>query len=121
MHEASLIRSLLSQVEDVRRQHGRANVHEIKIEIGPLSGVESLLVRSAFETLAPEYGMSGARLEIDEVPLSARCPRCGVIAVEPQRIVCPICGSQEMQIVGGDEVVLQCVTIFGPNPQEVTT
>jgi hypothetical protein len=51
MHEESLVRSLLHQVEDLARQHHATEVDDIEVEIGPLSGVESLLVQEAFERL----------------------------------------------------------------------
>ena len=67
MHEFSLVRSLLEQVgRIVTSQGGRAAV-EVRVEIGPLSGVEPLLVKAAFAQLAGD-----GTLIIDEVPLTAR-------------------------------------------------
>ena len=67
MHEVSLVRSLLEQVDRVvTSQGGRAAV-EVCVEIGPLSGVEPLLVKEAFTQLAGD-----GTLIIDEVPLTAR-------------------------------------------------
>ena len=111
MHESSLVRSLLGQVETIRIEQDGLAVDEVRIEIGPLSGVEPLLVRSAFSQLAPACGMNSARLVIDEVPLSARCATCGLVEVSLARLSCPICGSSKVQIVSGDEVRLQSVTI----------
>src|SRR5690349_3062792 len=111
MHESSLVRSLLRQVEMIRVEEDGLLVAEIRIEIGPLSGVEPMLVSSAFLQLAPACGMNGARLVIDEVPLSARCAACGLVEVSLPHISCPICGLSEIQIVRGDEMRLQCVTI----------
>ena len=70
MHEFSLVRSLLEQVDRlVIEQGGRAAV-EVRVEIGPLSGVEPLLVKAAFTQLNGD-----ATLIIDEVPLTTRCSR----------------------------------------------
>ena len=111
MHEASLVKSLLHQVEVIRVEQDGLAVEEIRIEIGPLAGVEPLLVRSAFSQLAPVCNMGEARLMIDEVPLSARCSSCGLVEVAVARIACPICGSLAVSIVSGDEMRLQSVTI----------
>jgi hydrogenase nickel incorporation protein HypA/HybF len=111
MHESSLVRSLLGQVESIRIEQGGLAVDEIRIEVGPLSGVEPLLVQSAFEQAAPAFAMGTPRLVIDDVPLSARCTKCGVVEVPLTKISCPICGSQHIQIVGGDEVRLISVAI----------
>lgn len=121
MHESSLVRSLLGQVETIRVEQDGLAVDEVRIEIGPLSGVEPLLVSSAFSQLAPACGMDGARLVIDEVPLSARCPACGLVEVSLALVSCSICGSSEVQIVSGDEVRLKSVTIRLAQGQETAT
>lgn len=111
MHERSLVGSLLRQVEAVRvEQHGLA-VEAVRIEIGPLAGVEPLLVQSAFAELASACDMTGTSLIIEEVPLSARCTNCGVVEVSSARIACPKCGSTTVRVVSGDEVRLKSITI----------
>jgi hydrogenase nickel incorporation protein HypA/HybF len=121
MHESSLVRSLLDQVETIRLEQDGLAVDEVRIEIGPLSGVEPLLVSSAFSQLAPACGMNSVRLVIDEVPLSARCPKCGPVEIELVRISCPNCGSQDVRIVSGDEVRLHSVTIRQAQGQETAS
>ena len=72
MHEQSLIKSLLTQVEQICRQHDSERVTEVRIEVGPLTGVEPLLLLSAFDLLTPQSVAAGARLVIDKVPFA--CP-----------------------------------------------
>lgn len=118
MHELSLVKSLLAQVDRIRSDNGGLAVDGIHVEVGPLSGVEPVLLQTAFEQIAQEYGVAGARLVIDEVPLTARCKSCGPVAVEPVRIRCPHCGNDDVQIVSGDEVRLNSVTIRCPEREE---
>ena len=51
MHEASLVASLLRQVDELAAQNGGGRVDQVRIEVGPLAGVEPLLMREAFERL----------------------------------------------------------------------
>ena len=111
MHELSLVRSLLRQVEQVRAEHGGLTVETILIEVGPLSGVEPLLVESAFQQIQAECGLPQASLVVAEVPLTALCEHCGEVAVDPVRIDCPSCGNRDVRIVGGDSVRLESVTL----------
>jgi hydrogenase nickel incorporation protein HypA/HybF len=120
MHEASLVKSLLRQVEEIRAEQDGLSVEEIRIEIGPLAGVEPMLVRSAFLQLASDCNMGEARLMIDEVSLSARCSSCGLVVVALARIACPICGSLAVSIVSGNEMRLQSVTIRQAEKMEAT-
>ena len=48
MHEMSLARCLLAQVGHLVEAHGGGTVRSIRVQLGPLSGVEPLLLASAF-------------------------------------------------------------------------
>jgi hydrogenase nickel incorporation protein HypA/HybF len=118
MHEMSLVKSILLQVDRIRSEANGVAVDAMRLEVGPLSGVEPVLLASAFAQAAGEFGMQEAQLVIDEVPLLADCPACGIVAVEPVRIRCSVCGDDGVRIVSGDEVRLQSVTIQCPEPME---
>lgn len=112
MHELSLVRSLLHQVQDVMREHQAESVENIQVEMGPLSGVEPLLVDSAFQQLAPEYAMAGTTLTIREIPLEARCLACQAeFALVNFHFLCPQCQSPQIQVVRGDQFRLIDITI----------
>ena len=77
MHEESLMRSLLKQVEQLAQQHQAISVEEIEVEIGPLSGVEPLLLSSAFDRLKDDAPIcANAVLEIKTVDLLVKCRDC---------------------------------------------
>jgi hydrogenase nickel incorporation protein HypA/HybF len=117
MHEQSLVRSLLSQVQDLAALHAGCCVDEIRVEIGPLAGVEPSLVQSAFEQLVETSSVCGARLVIDEVPLSAVCVACETsFDIERFQFVCPACGSRQVRVTQGDEFRLVSITLWEPVP-----
>lgn len=104
MHEASLVRSLLRQVSDLLVAHQGESVEVIRVEMGPLSGVERVLVEIAFTEQVDSTPCRGAKLEVTEVPLSAKCRECRAeFAIERFRFVCPECGSPHVQVTGGEE------------------
>jgi hydrogenase nickel incorporation protein HypA/HybF len=93
-------------------QHGGTAVEEIEVEVGPLSGVEPVLLQEAFERLAPNSASRGAALKIREVPLEAVCESCqGAFVVESYCFHCPNCGSTSVRTTRGDEYRLLKVTI----------
>ena len=103
MHEESLIRSLLRQVEDLARQHQATAVAEIEVEVGPLSGVEPLLLQDAFERLRDEFSWPLAELSVVEVGLDVLCRSCQTESqLQNFRFVCLQCGSTSLQILRGD-------------------
>ncbi|MDB5339354.1 MAG: hydrogenase nickel incorporation protein [Planctomycetaceae bacterium] len=112
MHEASLVRTLLDKVATLLKEHQGEAVEEVCIELGPLSGVEPLLVQSAFEMLAPQYSLSDAKLIIHEIPLEAKCRDCGALfEIKNFRFRCELCESSAVQVVRGDEFRLLNITI----------
>ena len=124
MHEMSIVRSLLRQVESLLNDdgvhhgdtelddEGFRTVSEIELRIGPLSGVEKVLLESAFETLSINTRFHDACLVIRESPLIAVCVECHQESVLENFIFrCHQCGSSEVQVTDGDEIELVSVTI----------
>lgn len=112
MHEVSLVQLLLQQAREVAVAQGGLAIEEIRVEIGPLSGVEPLLVSSAFDRLVAESSLHGARLVIDEVSLEAHCHDCGTnFELQDFRFECPGCKSRRVHVVRGDEFRLVSITV----------
>jgi hydrogenase nickel incorporation protein HypA/HybF len=121
MHEASLVRSLLRQVSELLVEHDGESVVSIRVEMGPLSGVERPLVEIAFAEQADSTACRGATLHIDVVPLSAVCRDCGnEFDVERFRFVCPACESTRVQVTGGEDFRLLDVEIRQSEPEAAT-
>lgn len=112
MHEASLVRSLLRQVADLLAEHGGESVVTIRVEMGPLSGVERPLVEIAFADQVENTPCHGATLQIEEVPLSAVCRDCGnKFNIERFRFLCPSCDSTQVRVTGGEDFRLLDIEI----------
>ncbi len=122
MHEHSLVRSLLKQVEQIQREHEAECVVEVRVEIGPLSGVEPLLVSQAFEQLSSAGTVAGARLVIQNSPLLARCTTCDTeFEVIGFVFRCADCGGN-VQVVQGDRFQLVSVSLqFDQEPKEMAS
>jgi hydrogenase nickel incorporation protein HypA/HybF len=117
MHEYSLARSLLNQVDALRRGQPGGRVLAVKVRVGEFSGVEPELLASAFENLSVETELGGARLEMERVPLAIRCETCGSDGeVRRFRFVCPLCGSRSVRVIAGEELFLDSVTMECAQP-----
>lgn len=111
MHEQSLVKNLLRQVDQIRREHDAPRVFEVRIEIGPLSGVEPMLLKIAFEQLCNEEEMRAAFLVIDEVELTVKCRSChDQFAVRENDFRCPTCGGN-VNVIRGDTIQLVSVSL----------
>lgn len=112
MHEESLVRSLIRQVGLIAVEYHATEITEIEVEIGPLSGVEPLLVKSAFERVAASTECRSAKLSIHHVGLEATCQNCGEeFEMQQLRFCCPCCEAERISITRGEEFRLLNVTL----------
>lgn len=116
MHEQSLVKSLLKQVADLCHQRHTdllpdAVISEVQVEIGPLSGVEPLLLTSAFEQLKMDSCVADAQLKIHQVPLRGYCTACqSELEISDFRFRCPKCAGN-LQVTSGDGFYLVGISL----------
>ena len=119
MHELAVCQALIGQVERVAREHDARRVTAITLAIGPLSGVEPKLVEHAYPLAAAGTVAEGARLVIEGVPVRVRCRKCrGETAVETNRLLCGACNDWQVDVIAGEELLLQRVE-FEPADEPV--
>jgi len=120
MHEASLVAALLRQVAELVAQNGGGRVGEVRVAIGPLAGVEPPLFDEAFRRLRAGSAADSAALAVDLVPLSARCRDCRAEYRSPElTFTCPECGGGDVDVTGGDAVILESITIADSAAAEI--
>ncbi len=112
MHELAVCQALIEQVERVARQNEARRVVSIVITVGPLSGVEPQLLEHAYPIAAAGTLAEHASLVVESVPVRVRCRSCGAETdAQPNRIVCGACGDWQVDVTGGEEMLLRRVEI----------
>jgi hydrogenase nickel incorporation protein HypA/HybF len=117
MHERSLVRALLRQVQRISDEHSGSRVVSIHVRIGEFSGVDSELLASAYDDLSKDSPLCGAALELAQTPLEALCDLCGShFRIDRFKFQCDQCGSLSLTIRGGEEMMLESVTMEESEP-----
>lgn len=112
MHELSLVKALCAQIIVAAAPVAAEQIRQVKVAIGPLSGVDPVLVQSAVEQVRTEFGLVQCELQIEQVDLQALCRECQVsFTVENFVFRCTACGSSKVQVTRGDEFQLMSVTV----------
>lgn len=107
MHELSICQQLIQQVNDIALQNKALSVESITLRIGPLSGIDSALLKQAFPFAAAESIAENSHLIIEESPVVIQCRRCGSkTSTTPNKLVCTNCGDFNTQLLSGDELLL---------------
>jgi hydrogenase nickel incorporation protein HypA/HybF len=112
MHETTLIAQLLRRVEQVAREAGAERVTAVRLKAGEFAGAHPRLLESAFDQLKVGTLAEDAQLDIEAVPLELFCDPCGRrFAVEHFRFRCPKCGNTKTQVVAGEDLILESLSI----------
>jgi hydrogenase nickel incorporation protein HypA/HybF len=114
MHEASIaqnvIDSVLRLIEDGVVV---GKVAKVYLKVGKLTAVVPDNLQFMFEVLSGEGPLRGVKLEIEDVPIRARCGGCRAQfgMAEEVRLVCPECGSTDTHFESGRELLIDAVEV----------
>jgi hydrogenase nickel incorporation protein HypA/HybF len=113
MHELSVAMSLVEAASDKARGLGDVRVDAVYVRLGPLSGVVRDALLFCFDLAAEGTPVAGARLEIEDVALTAFCPKCGEAReiLSSQHLHCPVCGAATPDVIGGRELELTALEV----------
>lgn len=112
MHELSACQGLLEQLKAITRKHDARVVTRIKVPVGPLSGVESCVLKQAFPIASAGSIAAGAELIREDLPVQVHREHCGAEArAEANRLLCGRHGDYHTRRVGGDELLLANVEL----------
>jgi len=109
MHEYSIVQSLVDYVAAAVGSRDAA-VHEVRIAIGEMSGVDCGLLTTAYEVFRAGTLCEGAALNIDRIPARWHCPSCHVAIASGAFLRCVAC-NEPAQLASGDEIILQRIEL----------
>jgi hydrogenase nickel incorporation protein HypA/HybF len=113
MHELSIARSILEIVSAEMRKSGANELRSLKIRIGELTAVDSGALRFAFDSCTMNTPMRGARLDIEEVPLTGRCSECNKeFLIIDFKNRCPHCNGASIEKLTGTELDIISMEVF---------
>ena len=115
MHELSLCDDLLGQVKTIATQNNAQSVESITVQIGALSGVEPILLESAFDLIKVGTIAEQAKLILQTSAVTVFCRVCGAESeVTVNNLLCNACKSNETEVIKGDELILASVALNCP-------
>ncbi len=105
MHELSMAESLIGILLDEARNHGIERISKIKLQVGELSAVVPDSLTFCFELVSRDTIAEGAVLEIENIPVVARCDKCDLsFQVQNSVFLCPRCDEPVFELLSGREL-----------------
>src|SRR3954453_7699909 len=111
MHELGLCSSIVDAVE---QRAGDRPVVRVTVRVGRLHHVHPEAFDQSFAVAAMGTVAEKADAELVLLPVRARCATCDAVwDAEEIPLACPTCSGIEVELVGGDELVLESIEYRG--------
>ncbi len=102
--------------------HQPCRLTRVRLKVGVLRQAVEELLRFALGVALKDTAAEGAEVTIEPVPAGGRCEDCGrEFTVEGWVLACPACGSGRVAPRGGDELIIETVTLEKEEPTEDQT
>jgi hydrogenase nickel incorporation protein HypA/HybF len=116
MHELAIVQSMLDIVLEHARQGKAQRVQSIGLKIGELRDLVDEYMQSYFDYLSKDTIAAGAILKIERLPVIFLCEACGnkfpVRLQEVERITCPHCGDEKVNLFSGREFYIDHLEVI---------
>lgn len=107
MHELGLCTSIVDAIE---QRAGERSVQRVRVRVGRLHHVHPEAFDQSFAVAAQGTVAEDAAAELVLLPVRARCGTCtGTWEADEIPMACPHCGGVDVELVGGDELVLESI------------
>lgn len=106
MHEMSLVEALMEALLEAFENHPAwLRARRVELHVGRLRQIVPEAMTFCFDVAAQGTPLEGARLDLVEISLEARCKRCDH-RWEPEDLIfsCPICGAVDVETTRGMEL-----------------
>lgn len=103
----SIAQALFDIIRDEAERHGLSRIERITVQIGEMAAVVPEALRLCFSVISRGTFAEDAELDIEVVPVVARCRRCGLMfEVENFLFRCPDCGADGADCISGRELLV---------------
>jgi hydrogenase nickel incorporation protein HypA/HybF len=113
MHEMGIVMQIIeiatSSIPDDMKD---VSIKKVNLKVGKMSAVVPSSLRFCFEIAAADTQLAGAELDIEEIPVRARCRDCSAEwTIQDPVFKCIKCGSGGIDIISGRELDIASIEI----------
>lgn len=122
MHELAIVQKIIAAADKAAKENNIDRVSVLRLRLGQMAAAHPDQLNFGFATYAKGSRLEGAKLEIEEVKVELKCPKCGhlfgdarfndhefahTVAHAPMAYTspnCPKCGANDATVVHGQEM-----------------
>jgi len=108
MHEFSLASNVLKFCENELHKRPGSKIKKVNLLVGVMGGVDGNLLIRALDQLKAQGPFRDTEFMNENAPLIIRCRSCRCESrVEEILLNCPLCGEDDVELMGGQELLVK--------------
>ena len=112
VHEMSVATGIINVLDAKLGQLGSCKLTAVEVAVGELSGIAEDSLRFAVDSLLADKGYADVQLRLRRSPAVFGCAECNWKGqIETFSLHCPQCNAGEMEIINGQDVVLERIEV----------
>ena len=113
MHEMGIAMEIIDiAISSIPDDIKNARVEKVNLKVGKMSAIVVESLRFCFEIVAKDTPLSGAKLNVEEIPVVARCRECDFEwTVNKPAFTCSKCKSGLIDIISGRELDIASIEL----------
>jgi len=120
MHELSIAYEINSIIDQYVKAEQKKFIKSVRIKIGKLQNILPDSLIFCFETISASGNSPGPKLEIEQVPITVECNKCGSVSeIEGFAFNCINCGDTDIKVITGNELFVKEIELFEEEKNEV--
>ncbi len=122
MHEMGIAMQVMEiAIDSIPEEMGDARVERVNLKVGRLAAVVPDSLRFCFDIITKDTRISGAELNIEEVPVVAKCNDCHEeFTIDGPAFSCTECGGGSIEIISGRELDIASIEIAEDEDSSIT-
>jgi len=116
MHEVSVVEEIVEALRGEMKNYPGSRLQSVSLKIGKLRQFVPEMMEFSYGVAINEDPVLGeSKLVIEEIPIRIRCRDCAIEKeVEDYDFHCPICSSANVEMITGNELLLEALEITEP-------
>ncbi|MFP4476581.1 MAG: hydrogenase maturation nickel metallochaperone HypA [Desulfatibacillaceae bacterium] len=87
-------------------------IEAVNLKVGKLTAIVPESLRFCWDVVIKDTPLAGSRLEIEEIPIVARCKSCGhEFTIEGPAFTCVQCEGGDLDIISGRELTVTSLEV----------
>ena len=113
MHEMGIVMQIIEiATSSIPEDMKEVSIKKVNLKVGKMSAVVPSSLRFCFDIAAADTQLAGAELDIEEIPVRARCRKCAAEwTIEGPAFNCIKCGTGDIDIISGRELDIASIEV----------